>query len=71
MFTCLFVQVVFAGFSSESLAQRITDCRPKVVLTCNAVRRGPKVINLKDIVDTALADCAKNGAAVGKLYKTS
>lgn len=65
---CLFVQVVFAGFSSDSLAQRIMDCRPKVVLTCNAVKRGPKVINLKDIVDTALADSAKNGTVVGKLY---
>lgn len=41
------------------------DCKPKVVLTCNAVRRGPKIIHLKDIVDTALAECAQNGAVVG------
>ncbi|KAK4370163.1 hypothetical protein RND71_009638 [Anisodus tanguticus] len=41
--------VVFAGFSAESLAQRIVDCKPKVVITCNAVRRGPKTTFLKDI----------------------
>nr|QGN03530.1 4-coumarate-CoA ligase [Olea europaea] len=56
--------VVFAGFSAESLAQRIMDCKPKVVITCNAVRRGSKIIYLKDIVDAALADSAQNGFAV-------
>uniref|UniRef100_A0A0D6R8L0 acetate--CoA ligase n=2 Tax=Araucaria cunninghamii TaxID=56994 RepID=A0A0D6R8L0_ARACU len=57
--------VVFAGFSAESLAQRIVDCKPKAVLTCNAVQRGAKVINLKDIVDTALEDSSKNGVSAG------
>ncbi|KAG0459676.1 hypothetical protein HPP92_022804 [Vanilla planifolia] len=52
--------VVFAGFSSDSLVQRIEDCKPKVVITCNAVCRGSKVIHLKDIVDNALADSTKN-----------
>ncbi|KAH9627155.1 hypothetical protein KSS87_018395 [Heliosperma pusillum] len=56
--------VVFAGFSAESLSQRIVDCKPKVVLTCNAVKRGAKVIGLKDIVDAALVDTAKNGVTV-------
>ncbi|KAG8501880.1 hypothetical protein CXB51_004722 [Gossypium anomalum] len=56
--------VVFAGFSSESLAQRIVDCKPKVVITCNAVRRGPKTIHLKDIVDAALVESAKNGISI-------
>lgn len=60
------IQVVFAGFSSESLAQRIIDCKPKVVITSNAVKRGPKVIPLKDIVDASLVESAKNGVAVGK-----
>lgn len=27
--------VVFAGFSAESLAQRIEDCKCNVILTCN------------------------------------
>ncbi|XP_057530829.1 acetyl-coenzyme A synthetase, chloroplastic/glyoxysomal [Amaranthus tricolor] len=56
--------VVFAGFSAESLAQRITDCKPKVVLTCNAVKRGAKVIGLKDIVDAAIVQSAKDGVSV-------
>ncbi|KAL2552652.1 Acetyl-coenzyme A synthetase [Forsythia ovata] len=56
--------VVFAGFSAESLAQRIMDCKPKVVITCNAVRRGSKIIHLKDIVDAALAESAQNGFSV-------
>lgn len=57
---------MFAGFSAESLAQRIVDCKPKIVITCNAVRRGPKVIFLKDIVDTALTESAKNNVSVGQ-----
>eukprot|EP00252_Welwitschia_mirabilis_P020919 TRINITY_DN5235_c0_g1_i1.p1 TRINITY_DN5235_c0_g1~~TRINITY_DN5235_c0_g1_i1.p1 ORF type:complete len:750 (-),score=111.61 TRINITY_DN5235_c0_g1_i1:208-2457(-) len=57
--------VVFGGFSAESLAQRIIDCKPKALLTCNAVRRGSKVINLKEIVDAALDEASKNEASVG------
>ncbi|XP_068647084.1 acetyl-coenzyme A synthetase, chloroplastic/glyoxysomal-like [Aristolochia californica] len=56
--------VVFAGFSADSLAQRIMDCKPKAVITCNAVRRGPKVIPLKDIVDAALVQSSKEGISV-------
>lgn len=59
------LQVVFAGFSAESLAQRIMDCKPKVVITCNAVKRGSKVIHLKDIVDAALVEAARNKISVG------
>lgn len=62
----LFFQVVFAGFSSESLSQRIIDCKPKIVITCNAVKRGSKVIYLKDIVDAALTESAKNAVSVGE-----
>ncbi|XP_062105271.1 acetyl-coenzyme A synthetase, chloroplastic/glyoxysomal-like isoform X2 [Humulus lupulus] len=56
--------VVFAGVSAESLAQRIIDCKPKVVVTCNAVKRGPKIIHLKDIVDAALVESAKTGIPI-------
>ena len=59
------VQVVFAGFSAEALAQRIVDCKPKVVITCNAVKRGPKVLYLKDIVDVAIKDSVQNGVSIG------
>ncbi|KAL8139984.1 hypothetical protein V2J09_006005 [Rumex salicifolius] len=58
--------VVFAGFSADSLSQRIVDCKPKVILTCNAVRRGSKVICLKDIVDAAIAQSASDGISVDR-----
>lgn len=57
---------MFAGFSAESLAQRIMDCRPKVVITCNAVMRGSKIIYLKEIVDRALMESAHNGINTGE-----
>ncbi|TVU14667.1 hypothetical protein EJB05_38150, partial [Eragrostis curvula] len=57
--------VVFAGFSADALAQRIIDCKPKVVITCNAVKRGQKLIPLKNIVDASLAESTKNGVDVG------
>ncbi|KAJ1279342.1 hypothetical protein BS78_04G148400 [Paspalum vaginatum] len=57
--------VVFAGFSADSLTQRIVDCKPKLVITCNAVKRGVKPIFLKDIVDAALVESEKNGVSVG------
>lgn len=41
------------------------DCKPKVVITCNGVKRGAKVIKLKQIVDAALKDTAQNGWSVG------
>ena len=46
--------VVFAGFSRESLAGRIDDAEPKLVLTCEAGSRNGKVVKLKAIVDDAL-----------------
>ncbi|CAL9100183.1 unnamed protein product, partial [Musa textilis] len=56
--------VVFAGFSAESLSQRIIDCKPKVIISCNAVRRGAKTIHLKEIVDNALVESTKNRVPV-------
>jgi len=49
--------VVFAGFSSESLRDRILDCQSRVVLTTDEGRRGGKTIATKAIVDAALKDC--------------
>ncbi|KAL8088203.1 hypothetical protein AgCh_038105 [Apium graveolens] len=66
-----FFQVIFAGFSAESVAQRISDCKPKVLITCNAVMRGSKLIRLKQIVDAALTESSKNGfSLVMKVYST-
>lgn len=47
--------VVFGGFSSEALAQRIQDSSPKMVITCSGVMRGTKHIPLKSIADNALS----------------
>lgn len=49
--------VVFAGFSSGSLVDRINDSQCKVVLTADGAYRGDKSINLKSIVDEALLKC--------------
>ncbi|KAI4986032.1 hypothetical protein ZWY2020_018662 [Hordeum vulgare] len=57
--------VVFAGFSADAIAHRITECKPKVVITCNAVKRGLKLVPLKDIIDAALVESAKNDVTVG------
>ena len=49
--------VVFAGFSANSLADRINDCAAKMVITADGNYRGSKTINLKEIVDDALQHC--------------
>ncbi|MDC0559490.1 acetate--CoA ligase [Flavobacteriaceae bacterium] len=46
--------VVFAGFSSTSLADRINDCQAKMVLTSDGNFRGNKTIPVKSLVDEAL-----------------
>lgn len=49
--------VVFAGFSSGSLIDRINDAGCKLVLTADGAYRGDKIIDLKSIVDEALQKC--------------
>ena len=46
--------VVFAGFSSSALADRINDCEAKIVLTSDGNFRGSKNIPVKEVVDEAL-----------------
>ena len=52
--------VVFAGFSSEALAQRISAARCKFLVTSDKGHRGGKMIPLKEIVNDALTkvDCS-------------
>ena len=46
--------IVFSGFSSEALADRITDTGAKVLITADfGIRRG-KFVPLKEIIDSAL-----------------
>ena len=49
--------VVFAGFSAQSLSERIQDCGAKLLITNDGGRRGEKDIPLKDICDEALETC--------------
>src|SRR5690348_2690601 len=46
--------VVFAGFSPDSLAQRINDCQSKVIITADEGLRGGRKVPLKANVDAAL-----------------
>lgn len=49
--------VVFAGFSSTSLKDRILDADSRIVITADESKRGGKTIETKKIVDDALKDC--------------
>lgn len=49
--------VVFAGFSSESLRDRINDCKCGVLITTDEAKRGGKTIATKTIADAALREC--------------
>ena len=49
--------VVFGGFSSESLRDRINDCGCKVLVTADGGYRRGQVLPLKRNVDRALTEC--------------
>lgn len=49
--------LVFAGFSSQSLATRINDSSCETIITADKMTRGGKEIELKKIVDAAINNC--------------
>ncbi|MDY6905314.1 MAG: acetate--CoA ligase [Thermodesulfobacteriota bacterium] len=49
--------VVFGGFSAEAIANRISDCRAKLVITADGGFRAGKPVSLKTNVDEALKKC--------------
>jgi acetyl-CoA synthetase len=49
--------VVFAGFSSTAIADRVNDAQASVILTSDGLNRGPKQIPVKRVVDEALESC--------------
>jgi acetyl-CoA synthetase len=51
--------VVFAGFSSESLAGRIRDCDSRVLITADEGLRGGRTVPLKANADEALKQCPR------------
>jgi propionyl-CoA synthetase len=46
--------VVFGGFASQSLATRIDDARPKVIVSSDAGMRGGRVVPYKHLLDEAI-----------------
>ena len=49
--------VVFGGFSSEALRDRIQDAQAKVLITATAGYRRGNLVPLKKLADAATADC--------------
>ena len=47
--------VVFGGFASHSLASRIEDATPKMIITAEAGMRGGKAVPYKPLLDEAIA----------------
>jgi acetyl-CoA synthetase len=56
--------VVFGGFSPESLADRIVDCKSETLITADGVMRGNKPIALKANADEAMQRAADQGVMV-------
>jgi propionyl-CoA synthetase len=46
--------VVFGGFASGSLASRIEDASPKLIVSADAGSRGGKVVEYKPLLDEAI-----------------
>ncbi len=49
--------VIFGGFSPDSIAGRVQDCRSTIVVTADEGLRGGRVVPLKQNVDVALTAC--------------
>ena len=49
--------VVFGGFSSDSLKERIGDCGAKIVLTADGYWRRGQIVPLKATTDDAVKEC--------------
>ena len=49
--------IIFGGFSSDSIAGRINDCKSDYVITADEGIRGGKIIPLKSTTDEALVHC--------------
>ncbi len=56
--------VVFGGFASHSLASRIDDAAPKVIVSADAGMRGGKVVPYKHLLDEAITLAASKPAKV-------
>jgi acetyl-CoA synthetase len=50
--------VIFAGFSPESIKERIQDTKSEFIITCDGGYRAGKIIELKKNIDTAIQENA-------------
>ena len=60
--------IVFGGFSSEALADRILDSECKVLITSDGVMRGAKAVPLKGNADKAMMICEGKGHNVDHCF---
>jgi len=56
--------IVFGGYSADSLATRILDARARVLVTADGVYRGTKLIHLLEIANSAMEKAAALGCHV-------
>jgi len=56
--------VVFGGFSADALAKRMVDADSDLLVTCDGVMRGAKMVPLLQISNDAMDLCSKKSHAV-------
>jgi acetyl-CoA synthetase len=56
--------VIFGGFSSKAIVDRVIDAESKVIITCDGAWRRGKVVPLKENVDAACDELAQAGHGV-------
>ena len=49
--------IIFGGFSADSIADRVNNCKSDYIITADEGLRGGKTIHLKSITDEALIHC--------------
>lgn len=54
--------VVFGGFASHSVAARIDDAKPVLIVSADAGARGGKIIPYKKLLDDAISQCSTSRA---------
>lgn len=63
--------VIFGGFSADSIVDRVKDCESTFLITADEGRRGGKIVPLKKTVDEALdrlsAEATKKMPCIGKV----
>ena len=63
---CGLRELEVACFKSQMLLYFSVPCRSRIIITSTGAMRGSKPVDLKGIVDEAVAACTKNGHRVSK-----